>query len=196
MEVKKKLKRWIQPINGETIKNHIPDPGEVIFFLMNGNCEFVDYIYHFVDEIGKVDEIYMTTLSVNNHTFESLDKILPGIKKNILISSYFLATDKNQTLPTLKKEGKLKDYEIGFFRNHTKMVLIKSGRNYYLFTGSANLRSCGTIEQFNIYNSRELYEFNKDWISKLIDKYNYKKEFKDIKNTGQASFYFMLDFEN
>ena len=80
MEVKKKLKRWIQPINGETIKNHIPDPGEVIFFLMNGNCEFVDYIYHFVDEIGKVDEIYMTTLSVNNHTFESLDKILPGIK--------------------------------------------------------------------------------------------------------------------
>lgn len=195
-DVKNQLKEWIKPINGETIKKFIPDKNENVFFLMNGNCEFVDYIYYFVKEIKQVDEIYMTTLSVNNHTFCKLDKILPNITKNILISSYFLATDRTQILQKLKKENKLKNYEIGFFRNHTKMVLIKSKDNYFLFTGSANLRSSGTIEQFSIYNSRELFDFNKHWIAKLIDKYNFKKEFKDIKNTGQASFYFMLDFEN
>ncbi len=195
-DVKNQLKEWIKPINAETIKNFIPEKNENIFFLMNGNCQFIDYIYYFVKEIKQVDEIYLTTLSVNNHTFESLDKILPNIKKNILISSYFLATDRSQTLQKLKKANKLKNYEIGFFRNHTKMVLIKSKDNYFLFTGSANLRSSGTIEQFSIYNSKKLFEFNKSWISKLIDKYNFKKEFKNIKNTGQASFYFMLDFEN
>ena len=162
---------------------------------MNGNCQFVDFITEFIKCIGKIEEIYLTTLSLNQHTFDSLDSILPDITKNLLVSRYFLATDKNQILPKMKKAKRLEKYNIGFFRNHTKMVLIKSKDNYYLFTGSANLRSSGTIEQFSIYNSEKLYNFNKKWISYLINKYNYKKEFKDIKNTGQASFYFMADFE-
>lgn len=192
-EVKDKLNHLIKPINAEIIKDYIPELGENTFFLMNGNCQFVDYITEFVKVIKRVDEIYLTTLSLNDHTFNSLDKILPDLKKNILVSSYFLATDKNNTLGKAKEKGQLEKYEIGFFRNHTKMVLIRSGKNFFVFTGSANLRSSGTIEQFCIFNQREIYEFNKTWIMHLIDKYNFNKKYSEIKNTGQASFYFMED---
>lgn len=195
-EVKKNLAPHIKPINASYIKDYIPKPDESTFCLMNGNCQFVDYISEFIKAIKTpVKEIYLTTLSLNDHSFDSLDEILPDIEKNILVSSYFLATDKANTLPKRKEDGRLEGYNIGFFRNHTKMVLIKTETDYYLFTGSANLRSSGTIEQFTIFNSKELYNFNKSWISELINKYNFKKKYSEIKNTGQANFYFMLDFE-
>jgi hypothetical protein len=194
-KVKEKLAHLIKPINAQIIKDYIPKPDQSTFFLMNGNCQFVDFISEFVKCIEPVEEIYLTTLSLNEHTFDSLDRVIPNITKNILVSSYFLATDKNGTLPKMRENKRLNNYNIGFFRNHTKMVLIKTKSNYYLFTGSANLRSSATIEQFSIYNSENLYNFNKKWISYLIEKYNFEKEFKFIKNTGQGSFYFMEDFE-
>ncbi len=95
----------------------------------------------------------------------------------------------------MKEKNRLDKYEVGFFRNHTKLVLIKTDTDFYLFTGSANLRSSGTIEQFSIYNSKELFEFNKTWITYLIDKFNFKKKYEEIKNTGQASFNFIADLD-
>lgn len=162
---------------------------------MNGNCQFVDFISEFCKNIGEVEEIYLTTLSLNEHTFNSLDLILPNITKHILVSSYFLATDRENILHKMKEQDRLEKYEIGFFRNHTKLVLIKNKTDFYLFTGSANLRSSGTIEQFSIYNSKELFEFNKTWITHLINKFNFNKKYAEIKNTGQASFNFIADLD-
>lgn len=194
-EVKEKLAHLIKPINAAIIKDYIPETNQNTFFLMNGNCQFVDFISEFVKNVGEVKEIYLTTLSLNQHTFDSLDKILPNITKHILVSSYFLATDRENILHKMKKENRLDKYEVGFFRNHTKLVLIKTETDFYLFTGSANLRSSGTIEQFSIYNSKELFEFNKTWITYLIDKFNFNKKYEEIKNTGQASFNFIADLD-
>jgi len=196
ISLKLELKEYIKPINAEIIQNYIPKKGENVFFLMNGNCQFVDFISEFIKCLkSPVEEIWLTTLSLNRHTFDTLDKILPKITKNILVSSYFLATDSDQILFKLKEENRLKNYQIGFFRNHTKMVLIKSGENCFLFTGSANLRSSGTIEQFSIYNNEKLYNFNQNWISELIAKYNFENESSIFENTGQASFNFLENFE-
>ena len=194
-EVKEKLENLIKPTNAAIIKDYIPKQNQNTFFLMNGNCQFVDFISEFVKNVGEVKEIYFTTLSLNQHTFDSLDKILPNITKHILVSSYFLATDRENILHKMKKENRLEKYDVGFFRNHTKLVLIKTETDFYLFTGSANLRSSGTIEQFSIYNSEELFEFNKTWITYLIDKFNFKKKYEEIKNTGQASFNFIADLD-
>ena len=195
-DINKKTKNYIKPINAEIIKNYIPKIGQNVFFLMNGNCQFVDFIFEFIKCLNNpVEEIWLTTLSLNRYTFDILDKILPKTVKNILVSSYFLATDNDQTLFKMKQEKRLLNYQIGFFRNHTKMVLIKSGENYFLFTGSANLRSSGTIEQFSIYNDKNIYNFNKNWINQLIQKYNFESESKNFENTGQASFNFLENFE-
>ena len=194
-EVKEKLAHLIKPINAAIIKDFIPEPNQSTFFLMNGNCQFVDFISEFVKNVGEVKEIYLTTLSLNQHTFDSLDLILPNIEKHILVSSYFLATDRENILHKMKEKNRLDKYEVGFFRNHTKLVLIRTDTDFYLFTGSANLRSSGTIEQFSIYNSKELFEFNKTWITYLIDKFNFNKKYEEIKNTGQASFNFIADLD-
>ena len=194
-EVKEKLAHLIKPINAAIIKDFIPEPNQSTFFLMNGNCQFVDFISEFVKNVGEVKEIYLTTLSLNQHTFDSLDLILPDVKKHILVSSYFLATDRENILHKMKEKNRLDKYEVGFFRNHTKLVLIRTDTDFYLFTGSANLRSSGTIEQFSIYNSEELFEFNKTWITYLIGKFNFNKKYSEIKNTGQASFNFIADLD-
>ena len=69
--------------------------------------------------------------------------------------------------------------------------LFETKKNSYVFSGSANLRSSGTIEQFSVYNSNHLYDFNRKWISHLITKYNFNKKYNEIKNTGRADFDFI-----
>jgi hypothetical protein len=186
---RKNFGKFIKPINAEIIKDFIPKKNTYTFFLMNGNCHFSDFILEFKKSVSEIRESYFTTLSLNKSSFDVLDQI-PG-KKSILVSSYFLATDKANTIPKLKSEKRLIDYEIGFFRNHTKICLIKTDNDFFVLTGSANLRSSGTIEQFSIFNDQNLYLFNKNWIDKIIRKYNIDLFFNGEINTGSANFNFL-----
>lgn len=179
-EVKAKLKSRIKTVNASLIREFKPKQGEFCFFLMSGNCEFVDYINVFVTSFSeKPVNIFITTLSLNEKTFDSLDQLSCQNDINVLVSSYFLATDTKGVLPNLYAKNRLDNYNVGFYRNHTKIVLIEFSSSYFVFTGSANLRSSGTIEQFTIFNSKELFDFNKRWIEKLIKKYNYKENLKE-----------------
>lgn len=196
-EVKKKLNSRIKAINAQTIKDYIPNKEEFCFFLMSGNCEFVDYIYEFIKYIGqKPLNITMTTLSLNERTFKCLETIECQNKINILVSSYFLSTDTKGILPKMLKDGGLDNYEVGFYRNHTKMVLIEFKNQKFVFTGSANLRSSATIEQFCIFNSDELYDFNYEWVSRLINQYNYKNHVSKNYNTPTDLDFLEMDINN
>lgn len=185
-DVNQKLSPLVLPINAEAIRGHIPKKGEFTFFLMNGNCQFADFILEMRKEVGQLQEAIFTTLSCNEYTFSVLDQL--ECKKHLLVSSYFLATDTANTLPKLKAEGRLENYSIGFFRNHTKICLLKTETDYFVMCGSANLRSSATIEQFTIINDKNIYDFNRDWILTLIEKYNFEKEYKEYSNTGPAKF--------
>lgn len=194
--LKEKLSPHISPVNASIIKEFIPQKGGHAFFLMNGNCQFVDFIREFLACFkSKADAVFLTTLSANDYTFQVLDELFSHIKVNLLISTYYLATDKANTLPRLKEAGKLGNYDIGFFRNHTKLILIKIDGRHFVFSGSANLRSSATIEQFSIFDDREIYEFNEKWISHLIQKYNFDRGFKAVKYTGPGNFDFVMDIE-
>jgi PLD-like domain len=196
-EVKLKLKSRIKTINAQTIREHIPREGEFCFFLMSGNCEFVDYITEFIKHFKqKPKNITITTLSLSERTFKCLEKIECQNKINLLVSSYFLSTDTKGVLPKLLKSGELENYEIGFYRNHTKMVLIEFQDSKFLFTGSANLRSSATIEQFCIFNDSSLYDFNYDWITKLVQKYNYKTHTSKNFNTPIELSLLEMDINN
>jgi len=176
---KRKVKRYVKPSNAKFIKDYIPETNQSSFLLMNGNCEFVDFINEFIKEVGEIKEIYLTTLGLNLYTFKVLNKTLGNIKKNILVSTFFYSTDKHKVLKKMFNKNQLKGYKIGIFRNHTKMVLLKTKSDFYLFSGSANLKSSGNIEQFTIYNSKKLYNFNKDWISRVIKTNLYNPDRKD-----------------
>jgi len=54
---------------------------------------------------------------------------------------------------------------------HAKILLLElsDGRRFTV-ESSANLRSCGSVEQFFMVNDAELYEFHSGWINSLFDK--------------------------
>jgi hypothetical protein len=164
---------------------------------MSGNCEFVDYITEFIKHFKeKPKNVTITTLSLSERTFKCLEKIECQNKINLLVSSYFLSTDTKGTLPKLLKSRELENYDVGFYRNHTKMVLIEFQDSKFLFTGSANLRSSAAIEQFCIFNDSDLYDFNYEWITRLIQKYNYKTQASKNFNTETNLDFLEMDINN
>jgi hypothetical protein len=58
-------------------------------------------------------------------------------------------------------------------RCHAKIVLMQTtdGR-YYVSEGSANIRACRSVEQFAMFQDRDLFEFHQKWIQDMIVQYN------------------------
>jgi hypothetical protein len=181
----------ILQINSKAILDYIPDKNQTSFFLMDGNCVFLDFILAIIfykEKMGyELKDIYLTSLSLNSSTFDKINSKLQNIKINLLISSYWLTVDKSSILETYYRQGLLKNYNIGYYRNHTKIVLLefknKDITEYYTLSGSANLRSSNTLEQFVIIEDQEIHNFNKEWISDLIKNYRYDFENKNDFNT-------------
>ena len=184
-------KSKILEINSKSILEYIPNKGETTFFVMDGNCVFLDFVLAMVQEkqsLGwKLKSIYLTSLSLNQATFDKLNSRLQGVKINLLISSYWLTVDKSGILDSYYRQNKLTNYKIGYYRNHTKIILLEfinqDQTESYTLSGSANLRSSNTLEQFVIIEDQDILEFNKAWIDSLISSYRYDFEVKNDFNT-------------
>ena len=167
----KRQARQIKAVNAKFIQMHVPAIGEVDFVTMNGSFEFVDFLLYFLQMMPPVEEAIFSTLALNEHTLKILD-LLP-CKKTIWISSYFIDSDKAQTLQKAYSQGRLADYDIGFYRTHAKMILLKAGANYFYFSGSMNLRASGTVEDMVIANIQQVYEAKRAIILPMVAKYNF-----------------------
>ena len=162
----------IKPLHADFVHQYIPAPGKMAFLLLNGNCQGIDVVMALTTALskthGKPTEIILSSLSLNQDTFDKLDTL--PIKKQILISSYFLATNPNNIVGRLHRDGRLENYQIGLWRNHTKQGCI-AGPGYRIFLhGSANLRSAGDINTMAIHHDPALYDFNRRWMLHLINR--------------------------
>ena len=53
----------------------------------------------------------------------------------------------------------------GICQTHTKIVSLKIGDHYFNISGSANMTGNNArIEQYEISNNKEIYDFNEEWI--------------------------------
>lgn len=180
----------IHPLNAQFIRPLMPKPGFSSFILLNGNCQGIDVLMAMIGTLpAPPTELILSSLSANMDTFDALDTI--QCHKEILISSYFLATNPNNLIGKLHRQGRLKNYTIGMWRNHTKHMLIR-GPGYSIFArGSANLRSSGCIESMDITNDPSLYDFNRDWMRKVIKREPVEKFIQTGQTNANGFFTFL-----
>lgn len=152
--------------------------GEAQYVLVAGSFIFGDFLEALIVEKNwLVDEMIIATLSMGQNNIDSLCNLVAGgyvDKVNLIISDYWYANEyrsKKGGVAYLKdKLGENLTFAAAGL--HTKVTLIKTSCDKHLVMhGSANLRSSQNIEQVCLENNPELYEFNRGWMSRILDNY-------------------------
>lgn len=148
------------------------------FVIVSGNFIFGDFIEALCELRGvRIKQMYISTLSMSAENIDSLVNIYdlcPDIEQlNVLLSAYFYSHEKHGLVPYLYSELDVGDrLQVCFCDTHCKIVLIETddGR-HFVAHGSANLRSSHNIEQFCWEEDAELYDFNRQYMDRLLRQY-------------------------
>lgn len=152
------------------------------FCFVSGNFIFGDLIEALI--IGRkmlVRELYVSTLSLPQDNVDSLVNVMMSGRckhLHLILSSYFYAHERNDLIKYIYQElnGKDWDFTMSVAGIHVKMVLMQTDQGlFYTLHGSANLRSSRCIEQFEITEDRELFEFGKKFLDKVEEGYSVVK---------------------
>lgn len=142
---------------------------EIAYVNTTGNFVFGDFITALIVEHKMdVEELWIKSLSGSIENFEGFVALIERgwVKKiNLMLSGYYMRTEKAKNSPTIEYLRAQNDEKKGVFNvfyseTHAKIVCIKTKKGgFMVITGSANLRSSQSFEQLVIHTSKEAYEF-------------------------------------
>jgi len=101
----------------------------------------------------------------------NLCRIYKAQQVNLLVSSYFVATERNNMVQYLIEETAGLPIDVAAAGSHAKIALIKANGFHLCLHGSANLSSNVFLEQFELEDNAELYEYNRSWLQKIFDRH-------------------------
>ena len=113
-----------------------------------------------------VEEMLMTTFRCETKQMMQLDRMHDEGKLNYveMIVSRMARNEKRgyfkECLDISAKNG----WFFGWAQNHSKVALLKTAQNYYVFETSANLNENPRLEQYSLENSKEVWDFYRPMI--------------------------------
>ena len=153
--------------------------GQKVTVIANGSFIFGDFIEAFILKHKiKCKKMVICTLSYNQNNVDSLKNLMQYEwidDLEIITSGYFYRTEKlkgrlvEYTYKQLDS-GK-NNFQLSFIETHMKVALIETyNGSFIVMQGSANLRSCQSVEQFSIEENKELHAFYKDYFNEVSNK--------------------------
>jgi hypothetical protein len=148
-----------------------------VFCIVSGEFIFGDFLEAFIVENNiLVEEMIISTLSYSQDNIDSLHNLIKGDfiqKLDIIVSDYFFAHERNKLIKeTYEKLDIDSIFQLAVAGTHCKTYQFKTiGGKYIVIHGSVNMRSSSNIEQFVIEDNKDLYDFNKEYQNKIIEKY-------------------------
>jgi hypothetical protein len=164
---------YVDYANAKTMAKKIQlYPGEQVHGIVKGDFIFGDFIEALlVEKQATCTEMHLSTLSMSQNNIDSLaglmnDRYIKNLA--LVLSNYFYSHEKHVLIPYMLKEMDKDDrFDCRICRNHTKIVLMEISNLKLVLTGSSNLRSSQSIEQFVMQENEELYGFYKTWFDSL-----------------------------
>ena len=152
--------------------------GEAMYAVVSGNFIFGDYIEALLVEKNYfADELLIATLSLGQENVDSLINIKSGGFCNsmaLIVSDYWYAHERRREggVPYIVEHLGGDGFQFAAAGLHTKITMIRTSCGKHLVLhGSANLRSSRNLEQMCVENSQVLYEFNREWMFKILDNF-------------------------
>lgn len=151
--------------------------GDRYFQFIPGNFIFGDFIEAFceVNDLF-IKEMIISTLSLSNENVDSLKNLLENKfvnKLNLIVSDYFYGHERHQLIPYIYQELDIDNrFQLAVAREHTKICIFETYDGMkFVFHGSANLRSSDNIEQLDLEENENLYDYIYEFHKKIIKEY-------------------------
>lgn len=157
-----------------TVLERLPEPDEVFHTLVSGQYDGWDHVAAILKLAAPATilELYIATLGFSEaNSGELLQWLDDGTIGRVWFNCSCYMRDASASLyvplaEALAKRGQA----VKATRNHAKILAFKmSDGRYFVVDGSMNLRSCKNVEQVNIQQSKELFEFYSEYIRSNCD---------------------------
>lgn len=164
--------------NAAKALDRLPVDGETFHMIMSGNFDLDDIIPAIVRLAGPANmvcELNIATLGTNTRTTENILSLMKDghvDRVSFLCSEYFKSmSDSGQIYAHLHRElGKRGQRRVAACRCHAKLILFEFASGMCIVCeGSANLRSCRSLEQLCITYDRGLLEFHRRWMQEIFE---------------------------
>lgn len=120
-----------------------------------------------------IDEMYLAIYRINQPTVNSIINLI--LSKRIKKATFVISNFFNQTKKPEVWAIKLREFCEGnnrcnhiYTHNHAKVLIAKTKSGYYVFEGSGNMSDNARIEQYIYENNKQVFDFHKNWMQKLI----------------------------
>ena len=148
-----------------------PNPGEQYRIITEKQFNAFAFLLTLL-ETEVIEEMYIAIYRINEPTVTSIINYIEAGK--IKQASFVISNFFNQTKKPEKWAIQLKMFcdshencRHAYVHNHAKVVAARTITGHYVFEGSGNMSDNARIEQYLYENSRESFEFHKDWINSL-----------------------------
>lgn len=157
-----------------------PKKDEVFKFLScGGGFSSIGFI-NYVATLEDIEELYVSTFRIGKLQFGTL----LNLHKNGCINEVHLITSSTQSKTDVFAEYKGKKYnyyeyivskckqqnwKLTVFDNHSKLILMRTRKNWYVIETSSNLNENPKCEQFSFENDETLFNWYKELFLEIED---------------------------
>ena len=160
------LKRLVKPENAAELASHLPEPGDCTHAVVRGDFVTADIIPLLLGD-RSADILAISTLGMSTANAS----MLAGLRASgqirrlfLLVSHYFSQVDKTGTYRAVKD---ILGDSLKTAHTHAKVILVSTAPSFFVVEGSANLRSCDSIENLAIWNDEDLLNWHLDWMQEV-----------------------------
>jgi len=149
-----------------------PEPGHTYHLISNGRFDFWTFVPAMVDWIGRADEMYVSTWTLNRGNAVDLFALMDAGKignVGFLTGLYFKRRESSvyaMLLEGLRNRGG----RYVSLANHAKVTLLHNAERdaWIVVEGSANLTANPRVEQYVLTNDPKVYQFHRAWMESCL----------------------------
>ena len=156
-----------QKINNiKDLTGRLPLPDEAFFLWTLNSFNAFTFIVYIIKTCGKIDELTLSTYSINNRILASLVKWYDkGFIDNVNISISDSVIQRNaKVYDALQSQSATRNININYCWNHSKVTLMKTLNHHFVVEGSGNFSENAQHEQYLFTDSKQLYNFRQNCI--------------------------------
>ncbi len=152
-------------------------PNDRYFIVVDGSFYFGDFIEALIVRNNwHLKELTISTLSLCENNIDSMANLLNGSyvdKLNLIVSDFFYSHERKNLIEYIYEELDKDDrFQLAVAGSHCKIAMLETHcGKHIVMHGSANLRSSSNIEQIVIEENKQLYDFNQDYMTRILDHY-------------------------
>ncbi len=167
---KTKLVNGMKKQSLEELMPDLPEDGEYIHIISNGNYDYYGFVPLFAERIGVIDEFWGSTWTINRANVENLVALYDAgkIKDIHIITGLYFKHRETSVYATLVQEMAKRGQKYISCNTHAKVMLFRAGDRYFVVEGSANFTANPRIEQNIVCQSKPLWEHHRGWMGEYF----------------------------